>query len=210
MIVWTQQRIEFWEDLERNGVAYCTKESWCYRDCHFAYDWLVEQMHTRLSQPPIPEIKLPLWCWVQYNNYKSRKPKFTPDKDDNGYYAEVLIEADIPEYLLLQSDFNLWAWYCMNGFEIGDKQLHKDWCRFIDENNAGVGVGFCDLPAELQDRTRETWEHIFNLDYRDRRYGNRHRRNKPIQATFWLLRKEWVRDVRFYVCKPQNIRVTDK
>ena len=70
--------------------------------------------------PPMPEIKLPLWCWVQYGCYKNRKPKFRPDKDENGYYPQVFIEAEIPDELLLQSNFYLWTWYCLNGWQIGD------------------------------------------------------------------------------------------
>lgn len=198
MIVWTQQRLSFLDDLQRNGVVFCTEESDMYEDCGFAYDWLVAQMHTRLLPPPIADIKLPLWCWVQYNNYKSRKPKFTPSKDENGYYAEVFIEADIPDNLLLQSDFYLWSWYCLNGWEIGNKQLHKEWGRFIDENFAGSGFRFYDLPADMQCRIKKSWEHIFDLDYRNHCYRRCSRRNKSIQATFWLLRKEWVREVRIF------------
>ena len=93
MRIWTQQKFAFWEELERNGIVYCNEESWTYRAFDFAYDWLVEQMHTRLSAPPMPEIKLPLWGWVQYKNYKCRKPTFSPEKDENGYYPQVLIKA---------------------------------------------------------------------------------------------------------------------
>ncbi|MBR2032422.1 MAG: DUF3841 domain-containing protein [Alistipes sp.] len=60
MRIWTQQKLEFWKELERNGIVYCNEESWTYKSFDFAYDWLVEQMHTRLSASPMPEIKLPL------------------------------------------------------------------------------------------------------------------------------------------------------
>lgn len=200
MVVWTQQKLAFWEELERNGFAYCTEESSLYKDCRYAYDWLVLQMHTRLSLPPMPEIKLPLWCWVQYSCRKRRKPKFTPSKDEQGHYAEVFIEADIPEELLLQSNFHLWAWHCMNGWQIGDEQLARE----IDEyenTHTLPSRSFLSYPKELQQRITKSWECIFDLDYRNRRYHDAPRRNKPIQATFWLLKKEWVRDVRFFIPK---------
>ena len=113
MRIWTQQRLAFWEELECNGIAYCNEESWLYKEYGFAYDWLIGQMHTRLSAPPMPEIKLPLWGWVQYRNYKRHKPTFSPQRDDCGYYPQVLIEAEIPDELLLQSNFHLWAWHCI-------------------------------------------------------------------------------------------------
>lgn len=196
MIVWTQQKLAFWEALERDGIAYCTEESWIYKEYGYAYDWLVSEMHHRLSPPPMPEIKLPLWCWVQYGSYKNRKPKFTPSKDENGHYPEVFIEADIPDELLLQSNFHLWGWHCINGWQIGDEQLEKE----IDEYNAThdiKGRSFLAYPEDLQQRIMKSWECIFDLNYRNRRYHDRPQRNKPIQATFWLLKKEWVRSVRF-------------
>lgn len=78
MIVWTQQRLEFWEELNRNGIAYCNQQSWLYREYGFAYDWLTEQMRQRLGEPPMAEIKLPLWCWVQYASYKCKNQNLDP------------------------------------------------------------------------------------------------------------------------------------
>ena len=199
MIIWTQQKLAFWEDLEHNNEAYCNEESWLYKEYGFAYDWMVNQMAVRLTPSPKPEIKLPLWGWVQYNNYKSRKPKFTPNKSESGYYPEVFIEADIPDELLLQSNFSLWAWCCMNGWEIGDA-LEREIDRFNALNNM-AGYNFLAYPDDLKQRIMKSWECIFDLDYRNRRFCNQPRRNKSIQATFWLLRKEWVRDVRFFIPK---------
>ena len=196
MIVWTQQNLAFWEALERDGIAYCMKESWLYKECSYAYDWLVSEMQHRLSPPPVPEIRLPLWCWTQYGSYKIRKPKFSPSKDGNGNYSEVLIEADIPDELLLQSNFYLWSCHCLNGWQIGDKKLEKEIEEYDHTHNTS-GKHFLSYPEDLQQRITKSWECIFNLDYRNRRYHNHPRRNKPIQATFWLFKREWIRSVRF-------------
>lgn len=199
MIVWTQQELSFLGDLERNGVAYCNCEGWLRREYGFAYDWMVEQMRLRLGEPPMGEISLPLWCWVQYNDHKSPKPKFRPNLGDNGQpVPSVFIEADVPEEVLLQSNFRLWAWHCMNGWPIGSQELEREVDSFKRERGIQQGVEFCELPAHLQGRIRQSWECIFDLDYRHRRYDNHPRRNKAIQATFWYLRKEWIRSVRIF------------
>ena len=198
MIVWTQQDISFLDDLEQNGIAYCTRESWLCNEYRFAYDWMVKQMHLRLGPPPMPQIKYPLWCWVQYGSYKARKPKFTPNKVDGKYLHEVFIEADIPEVLLLESNFHLWGWHCMNGWHIGDKALEREVDAFAKANHIQHGAYFHQYTTELQGKIQKSWECIFDMNYRNKRYNNRPRRNKSIQATFWLLRKEWVRSVRFY------------
>lgn len=157
MRVWTQQNLEFWEELERDGIAYCKQESWLYKEYDFAYDWLVGQMHIRLSTPPKVEIKLPLWCWVQYKNYKSRKPRFSPSRDDGGYHAEVMIEADIPDELLLQSNFYLWSYCCMNGWLIGDETLEKELDVYEKTNGIEYGYKFQELPKEYQERIKKSW-----------------------------------------------------
>ena len=199
MRIWTQQRLAFWEDLECNGVVYCNEDSWLYKEFDFAYDWLAEQMHIRISPPPTPDIKLPLWGWVQYKNYKCCKPTFSPEKDENGFYPQVLIEAKVPDELLLQSNFCLWESCCMNGFEIGDT-LNKE-IELFDAAHDISERGFRAYPDELKQRIMKSWESIFDLDYRNRRYYNRPRRNTPIQATFWVLCKEWVKDVQFFIPK---------
>ena len=198
MIVWTQQKIEFWEELNSNGVAYCTNDSWQYKEFQFAYDWLTEQMSSRISPPPTAEIKHPLWCWTQYSNYKSRKPKFSPQ--DCNFQAQVFIEADIPDEMLLHSNFMLWSCCCLNGYPIAEKCLDKDMDTFraahnIKEHNFNL------YPDDIKERIMKSWEVIFDLDYRNRRYETHPRRNKSIQATFWLLRKEWVKSVRFFIPK---------
>lgn len=202
MIVWTQQRLEFWEELNRNGIAYCNQQSWLYREYGFAYDWLTEQMRQRLGEPPLAEIKLPLWCWVQYASYKCKKPKFRPNSENNKPYAEVYIEADIPDEMLLQSNFNLWAWHCLNGWQIGDRQLQKEIDAYNDNNGGRHNGDINHYPQELRERIAKSWQHIFDLNYRNRRYHNQPKRNTPIQATFWLMRKEWVRSVR--INKPKE------
>lgn len=200
MRVWTEQKLAFWEELEREGVAYCREESPLRKEYDYAYDWLVQQMHSRLSPPPMPEIELPLWCWVQYSCYKRRKPKFSPYNSKEGYYPQVFIEADIPDEFLLQSNFYLWTWCCMNGWQIGDEQLAKEVDEY-ERTHSLSGHNFLLYPKDLQQRIMESWNTIFDLDYRNRRYYNRPRRNTPIQATFWLMRREWVRSVRLFIPK---------
>lgn len=198
MIVWTHQDLDFWEDLEREGVAYCTKESWLCREYRFAYDWMVEQMHLRLGLPPMSQIRYPLWCWVQYGSYKARKPKFTPDKEDGKYLPAVFIEADIPDEMLLESNFHLWSWCCMNGWHIGGKELEREVEEFERAHNITNGASFHQYPSELQEKIKKSWEAVFDMNYRHRGYEDHPRRNKSIQATFWYLRKEWVRSVHIF------------
>ncbi len=70
MKLWTSQTIEFYNELIRNGIAYCTKISPIAQDCTIAYQWTAEQMKKRIGEPPMSEIMLPVWAWYQYNSQK--------------------------------------------------------------------------------------------------------------------------------------------
>ena len=49
MKVYTIQTVAFYEELMRNGLAYCTREShWC-QDCRVQYDWMADQMRKKRS-----------------------------------------------------------------------------------------------------------------------------------------------------------------
>ena len=67
MRLWTIQGIEIYEQLQREGVAYCTKPAWSEDEKFMkAYHWMAEQMRKRIGEPPIKEIRYPMWAWYQY------------------------------------------------------------------------------------------------------------------------------------------------
>jgi len=55
-----------------------------------------------------------------------------------------------------------------------------------------------DWPPEIRDKIVASWERIFDLDWRDPYQKMCMRRNRAIQGTLWLLRKEWLVTARFY------------
>lgn len=76
MRLWTLQTIEFYNELIGNGIAYCSKISTIAQDCTIAYKWIAEQMKKRIGEPPMSEIKLPVWAWYQYDSKKKTGPSF--------------------------------------------------------------------------------------------------------------------------------------
>lgn len=75
MRLWTIQGIEIYEQLERDGVTYCTKPSWGVDDKFmYGYHWMAEQMRKRIGEPPIDGIEYPMWAWYQYDSAKKKKP----------------------------------------------------------------------------------------------------------------------------------------
>ena len=71
MKLWTIQGIEIYKQLQRDGGAYCTTPAWADDEKFLkAYDWMVGQMRQRIGEPPIKDIKYPMWAWYQFNSAK--------------------------------------------------------------------------------------------------------------------------------------------
>lgn len=89
------------------GVAYCTKPSWSDDEKFMkAYHWMADQMRQRIGEPPINDIKFPMWAWYQYNSAKSNKPPRSPLDIQEGVSAYM--EIQIPDNEVLLSSFTNW------------------------------------------------------------------------------------------------------
>lgn len=74
MRLWTIQGIEIYNQLQNEGVAYCTKPSWDIDDRFiYAYHWMAKQMRKRIGEPPIDILEYPLWAWYQYDSAKKKR-----------------------------------------------------------------------------------------------------------------------------------------
>ena len=189
MRLWTIQGIEIYEQLKRDGVAYCTKPYWGDEPTFmYAYKWMAKQVRQRIGEPPINETKYPIWAWYQYVSSKKRKPLRSPMDIQEGVSAYM--EIEIPEKDVLLSDFD--AWHCvLNKGPVDDwKRIYKaiDTLEKEEERN----LQFEDYPQKLRDKIEKSWEAIFDLDRRDNIIGKRHKRNRSIQATFWSLKLDYI------------------
>ena len=55
------------------------------------------------------------------------------------------------------------------------------------EKEAGKRLLFKDYPEDIRKEIERSWEAVFDLDRRDKNVGFVHKRNRSIQATFWML-----------------------
>lgn len=194
MKVYTIQTVDFYKELLQNGVVYCNKESdWC-KDCKVQYNWMAEQMRKRLGEPPLPNIKYPVWVWLQYNSLKKSKPPMSPKDIPAGQNEAVMLELDVPEDAVLLSDLNLWIlplnhWAINNRRE--DKLLYKELGEY--EKTHGKCYEMHEYPEEIRQKIFDSWERVFDLNIHDRYMVTSRRKNRSIQGTIWLLRKEWLK-----------------
>ena len=203
MRLWTIQGIEIFEQLQRDGVAYCSKPTWSDDEKFMkAYRWMADEMRQRIGEPPIKEIKYPMWAWYQYNSAKSKKPSRSWLDIQEGVSAYMEIEIPVNEVLL--SDF-------MNWHNVLNQYTLTNWKRIekkIDllEKEVDRSLSFDDYPVEIQKEIEKSWEAIFDLDRRDKEVGRTYKRNRSIQATFWMLKPENVISVEFLERKGEVVK----
>lgn len=203
MRLWTIQGIEIYEQLQRDGVAYCTKPAWSDDEKFMkAYQWMADEMKNRIGEPPLKEIECPMWAWYQYNSAKSKKPPRSWIDIQEGVSAYM--EIEIPDNEVLLSDF-------MNWHNVLNQYTLTNWKRIekkIDllEKEVDRSLSFDDYPVEIQKEIEKSWEAIFDLDRRDKEVGRTHKRNRSIQATFWMLKPENVISVEFLERKGEVVK----
>ena len=150
-----------------------------------AYDWLVRQMEKRIG--PRPEgVIYPVWAWYQYGN--KRKPDLRKERWANGSPGERLacMLLEVPDRDVLLSDFGEWHAVLGGLMPISDteeeaERLEKDLESLSEE--------------ERQAFLAANWERIFDVRPFENDWT---RRGADVQATFWELKKEYVRDIRFF------------
>lgn len=194
MKVYTIQTVDFYNELLQNGVVYCTREShWC-QDCRVQYDWMANQMRKRIGEPPFPEIKYPVWVWLQYNSRKDPVPPMSPKDIHPEENEAVMLELEVPDDEVLLSDLDLWI-LPLNSWSISgkreDKLLYKELGEY--EKTYGKCYQMHEYPPTIRQKILDSWERVFDLDIHDRYIATSKRQNRSIQGTIWYLRKEWIK-----------------
>lgn len=193
MRLWTIQGIEIYEQLVKDGIAYCTKPVWGDDDRFvYAYHWMAKQMRKRIGNPPIKDIEYPLWAWYQYDSAKKNKPPKSPFDMTEGLSA--YIEIEIPDNQVLLSDYSDWHVTLNQGPARNWKKIWKKMDK--QEKLTGRHLDFLEYPIDLRQEIEDSWDEVFDLDARGK--GIRLKRNRSIQATFWALYPENIISVEFY------------
>ena len=193
MILWTMQTVEVYQQIMETGSYVCDKTKSSYLETQAfvdAYDWLVKQMDDKGIYHP-ENTEYPVWAW--HTHYWKRKQ---PDLRRNEYGSYrgrelVCLELDIPDELVLLSDFDAWH-DVLNKCYIDDSTCEEEYDMIYDE--------FDKLPSDERDRLMvESWNKIFDVTTTiDTEWI---KRGKFIQATFWELKKEFVKKVKFFKCR---------
>ena len=185
MILWTSQEEAVYNELLKTGVYRCDLNLSSMKDCREKYDWLVRQMKQRIGPPP-DKVTYPVWAWYQQQG-KHRKPDLRRERWEVGCDGErfACLEIEIPDREVLLSDFDAWC-MLLSDFLISDTE-EEDRC--LEAQYEALS------PSEKRRMKDKNWERVFDLSPLNNGWA---RRGYEIQANFWELRLEQVRDVRFF------------
>ena len=193
MILWTIQPENIYYNILDTGFFHCDFNRIQFPEFKLYYDWLAEEMVKRIGQPPVG-VSYPVWAWYTQNGIQ-KKPDLRRERWQNGWKGDrfVCIVIDIPEDKVLLSDFDAWSIILNNGLLSESEQEDM----LLEERYNTLSP---DLREEFK---RRNWERVFDIELMNNNWMSR---GLWIQATFWELRKEDIRNVLFFTAaKPKRM-----
>jgi hypothetical protein len=184
MILWTIQPPEVVKILEEFGNFACDANlSENFEFFHDAYLWIAGEMDKR-NIPHPNNLSLPLWAW-HTRNYKHKKPDFRTIGLGNTGERYACIEFEIPDELVLLSDFDSWH-YVLNKIWIDNS---KD-----EEEFEKLDKWYENLENSVKEKVMiDSWQNIFDITPRTGKYDAN---GSFVQATFWKLDKDMISSMK--------------
>ena len=188
MIVWSIQPINVYEQILKTGYYHCDgrKVDKFFRE---SYQWLCKEMIEKIGAPP-KGVKYPVWAW-HTRNFKHKKPDLRNASYSFRGDKMVCLELQIPDNEILLTDFDAWhfvlnKWYLNTN--CWDEETYDKDHECLDS-----------LSQEQREiEIEKSWQGIYNLNPKETDWNCR---GKYIQATFWEIKKENIKNVRFFTAK---------
>lgn len=186
MRLWTRQVPEVWQEIEENGVyfvreAYVVEKNDTIADFYLSlYQWYTKAARNYISIPE--EYLYPIWLSV------SEEKMLQPVENT------VILEVEIPDGHFVLCNFDNWGyrvnyWYIPTSAE--DEKKHRaelEKFGIASENSLMLSDKGNFYPL-LKRKIAQSWDRVFEI-----LPGS----DPEIVATAWEIRKEWVKEVRFY------------
>ncbi len=182
MILWTIQPLHILKQIEETGVYICDPERFSMPEFVEHYDWLVERMAERIGPPPVG-VKYPVWAWYMQEGKRS-KPDLRRERWGYGPGNEdyTCIELNVPIREVVLSDFDLWSLVLLNAL-----------ISETEADDAAIESIYESLSVDQKETyKRKNWEQIFEIKSLHNGWITR---GDWVQATFWQLKKEYIRRV---------------
>lgn len=187
MQLWTVQPLTALDELKTQGVYRCQKEKSFNLSkpgsLDQPYQWLMARMREKIGGPP-EGVSYPVWAWHTWEFLHQ-----APDPNSAAFLRrtedKAMMTLDVPQDQAVLTDFDAWQlvlqhMYVADAREAAELDRLEEQLETLDEN-------------QLEKAIRDSWEHVFLIDRVDTDVLTR---GKYIQATFWEIRPEYIRDIR--------------
>lgn len=187
MLVWTIQPVKVYEQLKEDGFFHTDPNMSRlleYDNFQRAYEWMMQKMEERIGPKP-GGVKSPIWAWHTFD-YIHKKPDLRRREFNAGEGDMVCIELEIPEEDILLSDEEAWH------FVLGNYYLPTALNETDYDNEEEYNALSYEMKAQAK---KESWDRIFDLSPYESDWMHR---GRFIQATFWEIRLDQVKAVRYF------------
>lgn len=187
MILWTIQPEEVYTNIIEKGLYRCDIDRSIMGSWRKQYDWLVLQMKKRIGLPP-EGVSYPVWARHTWEGVR-KKPDLRRERWCNGFKGDRIacIEIDIPDDQVLLSDFDTWSIILVDGLYL-----------MTEEEDKVIEAEYSELSEDEKWKYKsQNWENVFDIEPFKNEWMIK---GESIQATFWELKAEQIRKVRFFTC----------
>lgn len=190
MILWTIQPERVYQTLLQSGQYICDPRQMAMPDLIPYYDWLAAEMTQRIGPPP-DGVRYPVWAWHTIDGKRSR-PAIGHTRWGIGRgYKMICLAIEVPDDRVLLSDFDSWSIILNDGLITWTEQ----------EDNA-LEAHYRSLSPENQHKMkRENWQRVFDTTLLHNAWCSR---GQTIQATFWVLTSDMIRDVKHFTVRGRH------
>ena len=181
MLLYTFQPAEVVEKLMRDG-QHVTNSEKSIPEFNFAYDFLSNYMREKIGG--VEDVKYPVWAWQKWEDEKPSIEKLGSSAGIPGQEL-ALLTLDVPEDEVVLSDFDRWS------LVICDCLLSNS-----EEEDDRINAEYEALPENQQEEyKRQNWRRCFDIEKVDNDWVSC---GHSIQATFWVLKKEYVKNIEYF------------
>lgn len=158
-----------------------------------AYDWMAAELD-RLVKIPRQECRYPVWAWKCWDYERSCKPDLRV-RWGNKNEELVLLKIEIPDHLVLLSEFHLWH-YALNRWYLPiDEEGQMNFDRIVGQGNTNEWP----FQEPYYSLVIHSWRRMFSWEKLDPKFHGA--LGSSIQAVFWEIKREWVIEARHFRSK---------
>lgn len=187
MIVWTVQPESALESIHEHGCFRCD-ESKSFNlskpnSLRRPYQWLMAKMREKIGPPP-KGVSYPIWAWHTWD-FQHR----APDTESSAFLKrserKILFTLEISDGELVLSDFDAWQNVMLETY-VADIRSEEEYDA-LEEHIDALS------PKELDQEIVRSWDNVFLTDKVDNGFMLR---GRYVQATFWEIKKEYIKEVK--------------